>query len=163
MKALAAFLSRKILQPLLQQLRQGASPSKLAWSVSMGTVCGLFPILGTTTLLSGAAGMVFRLNHVAMQTANYLAYAPQLALIPFFIRMGEKIAGAEPMIIDLAVMKDRFSESPSLFFQDFGMAAWHGILAWLILMPIPAWIFARVLERAFSRLKGRGQSASSNP
>jgi hypothetical protein len=163
MKTVSQFFSSKVVQPLLQQLRQGASPAKLAWSVSLGTMCGLFPILGTTTLLSGAFGMIFRLNHVAMQTANYLAYAPQLALIPFFIRMGEKITGAEPMVIDLSVMKDRFSESPSLFFQDFGMAAWHGVLAWLILMPIPTWILAKGLERVFSRMATPGRSASNSP
>jgi uncharacterized protein (DUF2062 family) len=163
MNAVSRYFSNKVVQPLLQQVRQGASPTKLAWSVSLGATCGLFPILGMTTLLSAAVGTIFRLNHVAMQTANYLAYAPQLALIPFFIRMGEKITGAAPMAIDLSVMKYRFSESPSLFLQDFGLAAWHGVLAWLVLMSIPTWIFANVLERAFKRLSTRAQSASNSP
>ena len=148
-----SFFRRRIVTPLLDQLRQGASPGKLAWSVSLGLACGLFPILGATTLLCGILGATLRLNHVAMQTANYLAYAPQLALIPAFIRLGEKISGAEPLAIDLAVMKARFTESPALFFQDFGAAAWHGVLAWLLVMPIPIWVGAKLLARVFSRVK----------
>lgn len=164
MSVVSNFLSKKVLQPLLQQLQQGASPSKISWSVSLGATCGLFPILGTTTVLSGAVGALFRLNHVAMQIANYLAYAPQLALIPFFIRAGEWIVGAPPMAIDIAVMSARFQESPKLFFEDFGIAAWHAVLAWMILAPIPAWIAAKLLERVFTRLAStRGRSASNNP
>ena len=154
METQPSFFRRKILAPLLEQLRQGASPDRLGWSVSLGLACGLFPILGTTTILCGIVGTALRLNHVAMQTANYLAYAPQLALIPVFIRLGEKISGATPLAIDLALMKARFTESPALFFHDFGAAAGHGVLAWLIVMPIPAWIGAKALGRIFGRMRG---------
>lgn len=146
-----------VVEPLLLQLKQGADPTKLAWSVSLASAIALFPVMGSTTFICGIVGAVFKLNHVAMQSVNYLLYAPQLALIPVFIRVGERITGAEPIVIDLVAMKNQFLESPSSFFSDFGMAAVHGILAWAILLPVPTWILTQALKRTFSKLSKKAQ------
>lgn len=153
------WLRKKVLNPILDQAKQGADPRKLAWSVSLGATLGIFPVLGTTVILCGLAGAAFRLNHVAMQAANYIVYAGQLALIPVFIRVGEKLTGASPIAIDLVAMKDLFVQSPGAFFGQFGMAALHGVLAWAVIMPLPAWGLARLLERQFRRARG----GTSNP
>lgn len=148
------WLRKKVLNPILDQLKQGADPRRLAWSVSLGATLGLFPVLGTTVILCGAAGAALRLNHVALQAANYIVYPGQLALIPFFIRAGEKLTDATPIAIDLVAMKDLFLQSPGAFFEQFGVAALHGVLAWLVITPLPAWLLARVLERQFKRARG---------
>ncbi|MBU6375596.1 MAG: DUF2062 domain-containing protein [Bdellovibrionales bacterium] len=149
---LRQFFRRKMIEPILSQLWQGANPEKLAWSVSLGGALGLFPILGSTTTLCFAAGAIFRLNHVAMQAVNYLVYGLHLALIPVFIRLGEKISGASPILIDLAVMKNQFQSDPTEFLKTFGLAAWHGILAWGVFAPIPTWLTAEILKRVFKNL-----------
>ncbi|NDD92925.1 DUF2062 domain-containing protein [bacterium] len=146
------FIRKKITEPILSQLRQGASPEKLAWSVSLGGALGLFPIVGSTTALCAAAGAIFRLNHVAMQTMNYVVYGAHLALIPVFIRLGERILGAAPIVIDLVLMKEQFLSDPAAFFRNFGLAAWHGIVAWSVLIPLPTWIAAKVLQKIFKKL-----------
>jgi uncharacterized protein (DUF2062 family) len=156
------WLRKKVLNPIFDQLKQGTSPDKLAWSVCLGASLAMFPILGSTTFLCAIVGQIFRLNHVAMQTVNYLFYAPQLALIPVFIRLGEKMTGAEPLPIDLVAMKNLFIESPARFLQDFGMAGAHGILAWAVILPIPTWAAARLLARQFrARQLKHPQSDSS--
>jgi hypothetical protein len=91
---------------------------------------------------------------------NYLFYAPQLALIPVFIRLGEKMAGAKPIQIDLAVMKDLFMQDPGQFLRDFGMAGVHGILAWAVLLPIPTWLAVQVLTRQFRRVQSLRSDSS---
>ena len=156
------WLREKVLNPILNQLKQGASPEKLAWSVSLGASLALFPIMGSTTFICAIVGQVFRLNHVAMQTVNYLFYAPQLALIPVFIRLGEKMTGAEPLSIDLVVMKDLFMESPGRFMRDFGMAGVHGMLAWAVILPVPTWVAARVLTRQFKALQLKPPQSDSS-
>lgn len=149
------WLRSKVLGPILDQLRQGTDPRRLAWSVSVGAALALCPILGSTTALCALAGALFGLNHVALQAVNYLMYAAQLAMIPVFIRIGEKLMGAAPIAIDLMAMKNQFIQDPGGFFGEFGMAALHGVLAWAVLTPVPAWIAARILERRFRAWAGR--------
>ncbi|MEN9722282.1 MAG: hypothetical protein RJB38_268 [Pseudomonadota bacterium] len=156
-----SLLRRKLLQPLLEQLQQGATPEKLAWSVSLGISCGLFPILGSTTFLCAGVGALFRLNHVAMQTVNYLAYAPQLVLIPVFIRAGEWLMQSPPITIDLIAMKELFLKSPPEFFRQFGSAAIHGMVAWVVIMPVPTWLVARGLIPLFKRWAATARFGSS--
>jgi hypothetical protein len=146
------WFKQKVLRPILDQLKQGSDPVKLAWSVSLAAAISIFPILGSTTALCALAGAALGLNHVAMQTVNYLMYAAQLALIPVLIRLGEKLTGAAPIAIDLVTMKDQFIQSPSAFFAQFGIAALHGILAWLVVVPVPTWVTARLLARRFKKI-----------
>ena len=153
------WLRKKVLNPVLDQLKQGADPRRLAWSVSLGFAVGLFPVLGTTLILCLIIAAVFRLNHVAIQAANYVAYPGQLAFIPAFIRIGEKMVGAEPIRIDLVQMKNLFISSPSTFFAQFGVAALHGVMAWAVILPVPTFALALVLERQFRRVRG----GTSNP
>src|SRR3981081_2804173 len=43
------FFYRRLVRPLLDLLRQGATPEKLALSVALGAMLGVFPMLGATT------------------------------------------------------------------------------------------------------------------
>jgi uncharacterized protein (DUF2062 family) len=60
---------RRVLDPLVDLLAQGLTPERLALSLAVGLVLGLFPVVGLTTLLCLAAGFAFRLNHVALLSA----------------------------------------------------------------------------------------------
>jgi len=78
---------------MLAQLQQGTSPKKLALSVALGLTFGLFPVVGATSLLCLAAGVLFRLNHVALQAANYAAYPLQLLLLYPLLQAGRSFFG----------------------------------------------------------------------
>ena len=56
------FLRRKVMTPLLDLLRQGVTPEKIAAAIAIGCVLGVFPMLGTTTALCAAAAALLRLN-----------------------------------------------------------------------------------------------------
>lgn len=83
------FLYRRLAQPLLDLLRQGVTPEKLALSIALGAVFGIFPALGWTTALCALIAFLWRLNLPAIQIVNYFMYPVQIAfLLPFF-RLGK--------------------------------------------------------------------------
>lgn len=65
---------RRIVAPVIAQLKQGATPEKLALTVALGFVLGVFPILGSATLLCGLAAWALRLNQPVIQIVNYLQF-----------------------------------------------------------------------------------------
>jgi hypothetical protein len=76
------FVQRRVVKPLLDLLRMGATPERLAWSIAAGVLIGINPVLGSTTVLAIAVASVFRLNYVASQVGNHLVYPLELLLFP---------------------------------------------------------------------------------
>jgi hypothetical protein len=76
----------------------------------------------------------------------------QLLLIIPFVRLGERLTGAEPVAIDLATVARVFTETPGLFFERFGLAGLHAALAWVVVVPALAWVLRRLLLPTFRRL-----------
>jgi len=116
-------------------LAQGLSPEKLALSLAIGMTCGLFPIIGATTLLSVAAGFALRLNHPSVQLVNYLVYPLQVPLIIAFVRLGEALVSAPAMPFSPLLLVARFREDPVQFLEQFGLTGLHGILGWSVAAP----------------------------
>lgn len=132
------FFYRRLGRPLLDQLTQGVSPRALAFTLAVGGVLAIFPILGSTTLLCLVFGVLFRLNQPVLQALNYLLYPLQIALIPAFIRLGERLFLAPPVPIHPAAMVREFTQSPAEFFKLYGAAGLHGIAAWTLCAPLLA-------------------------
>ncbi|MBW2519433.1 MAG: DUF2062 domain-containing protein [Deltaproteobacteria bacterium] len=66
-------------------LHQGLSPRSLALAIALGATIGIFPTIWGTSLLCFALAGLFRLNHMAVQLANYMVYPIQLGLtVPYF-------------------------------------------------------------------------------
>ena len=61
------------MDPILELLRQGVTPEKIALSLAFGLGLGIFPVLGVSTILCTVAAIVLRLNLPAIQLVNYLA------------------------------------------------------------------------------------------
>ena len=47
----AGFLRRRIVIPILDLLRQGITPEKIALSIALGITLGVTPVLGSTSIL----------------------------------------------------------------------------------------------------------------
>src|SRR5689334_17974687 len=95
------FLHRRLVAPLLAQLRQGVTPGELALSVSLGTALGLIPVLGVSTALCALAALCLKLNMPAIQIVNYLLTPLQLVLIIPQLRFGEMITSAPAFPVTL--------------------------------------------------------------
>jgi uncharacterized protein (DUF2062 family) len=79
---------RKVVRPVVDLLRQGLTPEKLAFTIALGIALGVTPVLGSTMLLCSLAAFAFRLNLAAIQLVNWLVYPFQLALLIPFYRIG---------------------------------------------------------------------------
>ncbi len=85
------FFHRRVVAPIVALLTQGITPERIALSLAFGIVLGIFPVLGSTTVLCATAALIFGLNLPAIQLVNYLIYPMQLFLLVPFIRMGETL------------------------------------------------------------------------
>ena len=129
---------RWIVTPVTRQLVQGISPERLAWSVAAGVTLGLFPIMGSTTILCALAAWILRLNQPVTHLFKSAVYPLHLALILVFIRLGQRLFGAPQLTLSIPELLERFKEDPARFARDFGTAALHGVTAWLQVAPLLA-------------------------
>jgi uncharacterized protein (DUF2062 family) len=156
---MASFLQRRLITPLVAILREGTAPQKLACSVACGVVCGLFPVMGTTTLLAGAAALTFGLNLPTIQLVNYLIYPLQLALIVPFIRAGEFMLGAQGTRLSLLEMIAVFRHNHWQGLHVLWLLALQGIVAWLFLAPF---LFAAVYSIALPPIRGMARAIAAS-
>ncbi len=129
---------RWLIAPVKDQLTRGMSVKKVAWTISLGFVLGVFPVMGTTSLVCLVAGWIFHLNQGLLHVFKAVVYPLHLALILVFIRMGERLWGAPLIPFSIPELLVKFKADPILFAREFGMAAWHGVSAWLIVAPFAA-------------------------
>jgi len=152
-------------EPIKALLLQGVAPRPLAWGLAIGTAIGILPLLGITSIVGVAVATVFRLNQVAVQIAGWLAYPLQLALIIPFLGLGERLFAARPVPLVLSEMLAFFERDPGGFFAAYGLTAWHGFLAWAIVVPLPTvllqFVLQKLLERSARRLRERSHAAAS--
>lgn len=142
------FLQKRLVRPILQLLTQGITPEKIALSLAFGIMLGVFPVLGTTSLLCLIAALLFRLNLAAVQLLNILVYPLWFALLIPFVRAGERLFGAPPLALTgsqmLALAHADFLHSVEVLWLTTlrAAAAWllvgpAGIIAlYLILVPL---------------------------
>ena len=146
-----AWWRRWFVAPVKTQLTQGISVERISWTISLGIVLGVFPIMGTPTVVCLLASWGLRLNHVVMQVFKEAVYPLHLALILVFIRLGERLTGSPLISFSITELIGKFKADPLRFASDFGMAAWHGVLAWLLVAPFAAllvkWLATPVVRR----------------
>lgn len=153
MGRVADWFSRRIKDPVLAELRQGLSAEALSAAITVGFAIAINPIIGSTTILCLLAGRVFRLNHVVLQTVNHLSYPLQLLLIVPFVRLGERLSGADPLPLDIGLLMAEFQKSFVGFVAKFGLAYLHGLLGWLLVVPVAAFLLHVALVPLFRRFR----------
>jgi uncharacterized protein (DUF2062 family) len=137
--AAPSFWQRRVVAPILAQLRQGITPEKVALTIALGGTLGIFPILGACTALCAFAALWLRLNQPIIQLVNYLAYPLQVILLIPFYRAGEILFRADPVpIVNVADLAKRFGDGPWQFMLDYGRVGLYGIVVWMLLAPVIA-------------------------
>ncbi|MGB8476042.1 MAG: DUF2062 domain-containing protein [Candidatus Acidiferrum sp.] len=146
---------RHFARPIMELLRQGVTPEKLALSLALGTALGVFPVLGTTTALCAIAALILRLNLPAIQLVNYFVYPAQLALLIPFFRLGETLFGAPHLPLSPAQISAMFHANWWAATQFLWTTVWHAAIAWCLLAPLLVALFyvgsVVLLRRAMSR------------
>lgn len=145
-------LNRVVVEPLLKLLRQGLSPERLALSVAFAIALGVFPVVGTTTLLCALVAILFRLNIPAMQIVNHLVFPLQLALILPFIRLGEMLYGAAPLPLTFAQIEVLVRSNYWHAISFLAKSLLQAMTAWFIVAPVTIYFLYLFLTPIFRRL-----------
>ncbi len=148
-----SFLHQKIVTPFLNLLKEGITPQKLAQSVTLGIVMGFIPIWGISTSLCVALGLKFRLNMVAIQTANYLVAPLQLLVFIPFIHLGNFFTQSASFPYTAEQVLLEIQQAPEVMFLEFGWAITQGVLAWALVMLPLSLILYRCLFFIFQKFK----------
>ncbi|TXH05524.1 MAG: DUF2062 domain-containing protein [Nevskiaceae bacterium] len=150
------FWQRRVVAPIVAQLRQGITPEKIALTLALGGVLGLFPIIGATTLLCALAAWWLRLNQPVIQLVNYLLYPLHLLLLLPFYRAGETLFRQPHVpIFSVADLAHRFQAGPLQFLVDYGMVGLYGVVVWALLAPPTAALLYLVLRPSLKALSAR--------
>ena len=143
---------RWLVAPVVTQLTHGTSPDRIGWTIALGMVVGVFPIMGSTTLVCLLIGWLLRLNQPVLHVFRAVVYPLHLALILIFIRLGERLYGAPLISFSIPQLIGKFKDSPLQFARDFSMAAWHGVSAWLLIAPVAAVLIKMAAMPALRKL-----------
>ena len=117
---------------ILDLLRQGITPEKLALAVVLGVLLGITPVLGTTIVSCTVAALALGLNLPLIQLANNLVYPLQLLLLIPFVQAGQWLFREPPLPLS-------FTQIAAMLQADLWgsiVALWsytlHGLAAWVL-------------------------------
>ena len=131
-----SFWHRRVVSPIATQLTQGVTPEKIALTLALGLVGGIFPFLGLTTALCFVVAVVFRLNQPIIHVINQLLWPVQLMLIPVYIKLGAGLYRAETLPFDAREITRVFWASQGEFWARFGLMGLYALTAWLLSVPV---------------------------
>jgi uncharacterized protein (DUF2062 family) len=141
-------LYKKTIEPIAALIKQGISPEKISVGMACGIVLGIFPVLGSTTILCGLAAIILRLNLPAIQLVNYMVYPLQLVLIIPFFHLGDLLFQVEPLPLSAQEFITLLQTDLLGTIRAFWNTTVHAIVAWL-LVSLPTFL---ILHFIFIRL-----------
>ena len=157
-----SFWQRRVVGLLVAQLKQGITPEKIALTIALGLTLGIFPIMGTTTVLCAIVGIWLKLNQPIIQVVNYVIYPVQISLILVFVRMGEWMTRAERVPFSIPELMRKFQASPAKFMQEFGVTGLHAIIGWLAVAPALIVVIYYGLRTPMRKLAGATTPSTSS-
>lgn len=143
--------------PILALLRMGASPRSLAWSIAIGLVVGVNPLLGSTTLVSLTIAVAFGLNVVASQLANHAAWPLEMVLVVPFIRLGARVFRTGPLPMSPHVFLLAARSTPMALIRQLWVWEWHALMVWAAIAVVATPAIALALTPLLQRIRTRVQ------
>ena len=118
---------------VVELIQDGLSPERIALAITLACCFALIPLPFTNTLLLFVLAVILRLNHVMVQTINYLLFPFQVLLCLPFYKLGTLITGIHSSgngvnFIQISSLKD-FAALGGEFF----LAA---LIAWAVIMIV---------------------------
>lgn len=144
---------QKIKSVIQSQLTQGVTPHGLALTFAFAFTLGIFPILGSTTILCFLAALIFRLNQPVIQILNYIVYPLQIILLPLFLKGGQVLFKAPPLTIDIELLMKEFAQDWQAFFARYLMAGLQGIVIWCFVAPFLGFLVYVLVKPIMQKMK----------
>jgi uncharacterized protein (DUF2062 family) len=152
-----SLFQRRIVTPILDLLRVGCSPRKMAWSLAFGIIVGINPLLGSTTVVSLLFAFALRLNLIASQIANHVVYPLQLALFLVFIKLGDRIFHTGKLPMDHEALLHGVRHHPIATTKILWMWEWHALIVWAVFSAIAAPLMVVAMTPMLNQLHARLQ------
>ena len=131
---------------MLNLLKQGMTPHKMAVTVALGTVVGVVPALGVTTVMGTAIAARFRLNIAATVLISYLVQPLQLLLLIPFVKAGVYLLGLNELKLTLDEMILLFRMDWLEALNQLWVANLAGLLVWALLaLPVGVLLYYLLL------------------
>ena len=149
------WIERGVVRPVMGLLRRGATPERLAWSLAVGVVLGVNPLIGTTTLLVLGVAAVFRLNLVASQLGNHAMYPLEIVLFPVFVKLGSVLFATRKLPLEGPTLLAAIKLHPWDTTRLLWVWEWHALVVWAafaaVALPTIGFGLQPVLVRMLSR------------
>ncbi|MBS1820618.1 MAG: DUF2062 domain-containing protein [Acidobacteria bacterium] len=153
------WLYRRIALPILALLRMGATPQRLAWSIAVGVVIGINPLLGSTTVLCLAVAAIFRLNIAASQVGNHIVYPLELLLFVPFLQLGSMVFHTAGLPLAPSAILEAARRHPIDLVREIWRWEWHALVVWaaiaVVVAPVIAVALTPLLRRLLTRVERR--------
>jgi len=117
--------------------RKGLTAESLAFSITIGIISGLFPVIGATTLISVLLTLLFRQNILVVQSVQWILGLLQVMLIIPFMKLGAVILNQQAVHINMHQINLAFQTGFFSGIRTIGVFQLYAILTWIIL-AIPA-------------------------
>lgn len=115
----------------------------------------MFPLLGVTTLMCALVAKLFRLKQGPMQLGNYAALPFQIILLIPFLRLGERLLGAERFTFDVGALMRSMPNVPEEMQRAVVYAQWHMIVGWAVAAPIVVAVVGMIAVSMLKKFYGR--------
>jgi hypothetical protein len=142
----------KFLIPFRLIPKEGLTPEKMAFSITIGIIAGLFPVFGTTTFISLLLTLLFRQNLLIVQSVQWILALFQVLLIIPFMQMGAFLFNND---LHISMHQINIAFQPGIINGVKSLALYHmyAIITWSILsIPLAAFTYY-TLRAVFQRKK----------
>lgn len=140
---------------LLDLLKQGITPHKLALAVALGVLLGVTPVLGTTILSCTLVALLFRLNLPLIQLVNNLCYPLQVLLLIPFVQAGQRLFREPPLPFSAGQIVNMVEADPWGSIVQLWHYTLHGLAAWLLFSAVAGPVLYAVTYFPLKRLLPR--------
>jgi uncharacterized protein (DUF2062 family) len=141
----------KVRRALLGFLASGSSSEKLALGIAVGSTCGLFPVFGTTTALAALAGVIFRVNPVVVQIANYAMYPIYFPCMLGFLVAGASVFRGNGAVHGMQELEIAFRAGWEPTIKMLGWDLLYAAIIWAVLAPLLVLLLRLVALRLIKR------------
>ncbi len=156
-QAVREFFRCRVVRPLLRLLRGGVSPKRLAWSIAVGVVIGINPLIGVTTVVVILIALLFRLNQVASQVGTHVVAPLQWLLFLPFVQAGVYLFHTRGLPMDKHQLK-HLSHHPVRMVQEIWQWEWHALVIWAVVAAVLCPVLAIWLRRGLVVLMRRNHT-----
>jgi len=96
-----------------------------------------------------------RLKQGPMQLGNYAALPFQIVLIIPFLRLGERLLGAERFTFDVGALMRSMPHVPEELQRAVVYAQWHMIVGWAVVAPVVTLVIGALASAMLKKKYGR--------